>query len=194
MKKYVLAALLLTAALLGGCSAENSRETSVPKETIELNMDYPALNLEEICEQASAIVHGTVTAKQETFLYNISLDDEPRYRAYTPYTVEVETWYKGDNEENETTYLRTGGETSTTIYESPEPDFAPGSEVILFLSETGASWPVRGAYLVEDGMVQVLADMAPDQISKPEDSSFVEMTVSEFEKLILDTLSSLPST
>lgn len=188
-ENLTLMTFLLTLSLaISSCQSLPVNETSTSKEIIEIHATYPQVNMEQICDESSAIVHGIVTERGETFLYNISLEDEPLYRAYTPYTVEVIDWYKGYTGETTVTYLRTGGETDTTIYNSIEPDFEPGTEVILFLSETGASWPTRGTYQVEDGKIEMLSDMLPEVYSSEETSEFVEIDITDFSSIISETL------
>ena len=185
---FKMGVLLSLAFSMASCQIGQASVQEPEKEVIEVNAIYPDFDLHEICQEATTIVHGIVREKGETFLYNVSLDDDPSYRAYTPYTVAVISYYKGNTGENEITYIRSGGETDTAIYSSVEPDFELGSEVILFLNENGGSWPTQGTYLVTDGKIEIFSDMLPETFSSDDSSGLIEMDVSDFSSLISDAL------
>lgn len=116
---------------------------------------YPGYNnLEELCESAAVIVHGTVNDIGKTWLYDADRSDgrEPMH-AYTPYELDVIEFYKGDTGKRTYTWLRSGGETRTTIYKSIEPEFEPGTEVIFFCNMYGCANPYYGIYEVVDETV-----------------------------------------
>ena len=78
--------------------------------------------------------------------------------AYTPYTIDVIEFYKGDTGKNKYTWMWKGGETETDIYLGDDPEVEPGTEMIFFFSQKGLTSPY-GIYEVVDGAVRVRTEL-----------------------------------
>ena len=107
--------------------------------------------------------------------------------AYTPYTIDVIEFYKGDTGKNTYTWMWEGGETETDIYLSDDPEVKLGTEMIFFFSQEGLTSPY-GIYEVVDGMVRVRTKWFPEVEPIEENSGYGEMELADFREAILDTV------
>ena len=117
----------------------------------------------------------------------VARDDTGGCFAYTPYTIDVIEFYKGDTGKNKYTWMWKGGETETDIYLGDDPEVEPGTEMIFFFSQKGLTSPY-GIYEVVDGAVRVRTELFPDLEPEEQGSLFAEMELADFREAILDTV------
>lgn len=193
--------------LLSGCSSAQSTENAASSETAESSetvvsseseaaqkithlrlITYISIDsLAELCASYPVIVHGIVREKGETVPPGVYEDPVLSDFAYTPYTIDVIEFYKGDTGKNTYTWLWKGGETETDIYLGDDPEIELGTEMIFFFSQQGLTSPY-GIYEVVDGMVRVPTDWFPEVEPIEENSGYGEMELADFREAILDTV------
>lgn len=187
--------------LLSGCSSAQSTENAASSETV-VSSESEAVqkithhriatyiqvdSLAELCASYPVIVHGIVREKGETVPPGIYEDPVLSNFAYTPHTIDVIEFYKGDTGESRYTWMWEGGETETDIYLSDDPEVELGTEMIFFFSQQGLTSPY-GIYEVVDGMVRVRTKWFPEVEPIEENSGYGEMPLADFREAILDTV------
>ena len=199
--KIIVFCITLFLLLLSGCSSAASTENAVSSETLESSeseavqkithqrlITYVSIDsLAQLCANYPVIVHGIVREKGETVPPGVYDDPFMSDFAYTPYTIDVIEFYKGDTGKNKYTWMWKGGETETDIYLGDDPEVEPGTEMIFFFSQKGLTSPY-GIYEVVDGTVQVRTELFPDLEPEEEGSLFAEMELADFREAILDTV------
>ena len=199
--KIIVFCITLFLLLLSGCSSAASTENAVSSETLESSeseavqkithqrlITYVSIDsLAQLCANYPVIVHGIVREKGETVPPGVYDDPFMSDFAYTPYTIDVIEFYKGDTGKNKYTWMWKGGETETDIYLGDDPEVEPGTEMIFFFSQKGLTSPY-GIYEVVDGTVQVYADWFPEVEPIEEDSWYGKMELADFREAILDTV------
>lgn len=199
--KIIVFCITLFLLLLSGCSSAASTENAVSSETLEPSeseavqkithqrlITYVSIDsLAQLCANYPVIVHGIVREKGETVPPGVYDDPFMSDFAYTPYTIDVIEFYKGDTGKNKYTWMWKGGETETDIYLGDDPEVEPGTEMIFFFSQKGLTSPY-GIYEVVDGAVRVRTELFPDLEPEEEGSLFAEMELADFREAILDTV------
>ena len=149
--KIIVFCITLFLLLLSGCSSAASTENAVSSETLESSeseavqkithqrlITYVSIDsLAQLCANYPVIVHGIVREKGETVPPGVYDDPFMSDFAYTPYTIDVIEFYKGDTGKNKYTWMWKGGETETDIYLGDDPEVEPGTEMIFFFSQKG---------------------------------------------------------
>ena len=199
--KIIVFCITLFLLLLSGCSSAASTENAVSSETLESSeseavqkithqrlITYVSIDsLAQLCANYPVIVHGIVREKGETVPPGVYDDPFMSDFAYTPYTIDVIEFYKGDTGKNKYTWMWKGGETETDIYLGDDPEVEAGTEMIFFFSQKGLTSPY-GIYEVVDGAVRVRTELFPDLEPEEEGSLFAEMELADFREAILDTV------
>lgn len=206
--KIIAFCITLFLLLLSGCSSAQSTENAASSETAEssetvVSSESEAVqkithhriatyiqidSLAELCAIYPVIVHGIVREKGETVPPGVYEDPVLSGFAYTPHTIDVIEFYKGDTGESRYTWMWEGGETETDIYLSDDPEVELGTEMIFFFSQQGLTSPYYGIYAVVDGMVRVRTEWFPEVEPIEEDSWYGEMPLADFREAILDTV------
>ena len=205
--KIIAFCITLFLLLLSGCSSAQSTENAASSETAESSetvvsseseavqkithqrlITYISIDsLDQLCASYPVIVHGIVREKGETVPPGVYEDPVLSDFAYTPYTIDVIEFYKGDTGKNTYTWLWKGGETETDIYLSDDPEVELGTEMIFFFSQEGLTSPY-GIYEVVDGMVRVRTKWFPEVEPIEENSGYGEMPLADFREAILNTV------
>lgn len=206
--KIIAFCITLFLLLLSGCSSAQSTENAASSETAEssetvVSSESEAVqkithhriatyiqidSLAELCAIYPVIVHGIVREKGETVPPGVYEDPILSNFAYTPHTIDVIEFYKGDTGESRYTWMWEGGETETDIYLSDNPEVELGTEMIFFFSQQGLTGPPYGIYEVVDGMVRVRTKWFPEVEPIEENSGYGEMPLADFREAILDTV------
>ena len=199
--KIIAFCITLFLLLLSGCSSAQSTENAASSETVVSSeseavqkithqrlITYISIDsLDQLCAIYPVIVHGIVREKGETVPPGVYEDPVLSNFAYTPYTIDVIEFYKGDTGKNTYTWMWEGGETETDIYLSDDPEVELGTEMIFFFSQQGLTSPY-GIYAVVDGMVRVRTKWFPEVEPIEEDSWYGKMELADFREAILDTV------
>ncbi len=186
----ILASILLLAGMPAGCgNLAWPGESTVPAGQVKMIITgypaYPNDNLEQLVKRSATIVQGTVISRGRPFLQSLAPgSDDGLELVYTPVTIQVTATIKGKPAEL-VIFNELGGETETRILTPREPMLTKFDEVLLFLDNTGSSWPGQGVYIIRNDEITVnsalLGNTAPTGMDGSEQTT---LAVTEFLKLV----------
>lgn len=164
MKKYhaaILASLLLSSLLLAGCANDTTVSNDKPSDentnngivTQHISNVLPAMTQEDLVEQSTLIVRGTVTGQSEPFQIAPANGGDPSN--FIDYTVSVTEVLRGDPNKQSVTVRVEGGTVngmSTVCDEAAE--LPQNTELLLYLyaPNMGMLFNTEGDYYYVTGM------------------------------------------
>ena len=144
--------LFLTCLLMLGATgfaADPTEAESTPPEEKRRSMlciDYPAMPLETMVEEADCIVYGEVLGAGP-----LQFRGEDAYGPYTPYVIRPLIMFKGECQGATLCLNQHGGENDEYIIESDDfTPMQPGDRYILFLNAMGYDWGRQSRFLITD--------------------------------------------
>lgn len=158
----IIGACFICFLILSGCSSNETNRNS--KIVTTGSGSYPEFTLSQLVNQSAAIVRGEVVSRGVPFEKVIdSQSAEKLILVYTPITIKVKEWIKGDNAQDEIVFNEPGGETNDRVMIVEDYKLQVSDEVIIFLNPVGVSWGEQGVYhVLKDRTIGVCAHLVPD--------------------------------